>query len=1312
MAAKYGCLQEFLPDEDSIDAYLERAVLYFKANDIGEDKRVPIFLSSIGVRTYALLRDLVAPDAPGSRSFKEISEVLSRHFQPRRLVIAERFHFHRRAQAVGESIAEFDAALRKLATHCEFGETLEETLRDRFVCGLRHEATQRRLLTEHGLTYAKALEISKGMEVADSSTLSLKTREPPINKVFHPTSQEKGRKNCYRCGKAGHFPSECRFKDAHCHACGKKGHIAPVCRATPKNRASPTPRRQRPSSRKTTKMNRIQGEQEAAGSSDEEYASHKVNSRASDPVHVRVLINEKEIDMEVDTGAALSIISEKTRNTYFPRERLRSSDLVLKTYTNEPLKVVGTLNVRVQYEDQLKKLVLVVTAGNGPSLFGRNWLNHIKLNWKELFAVRTVRLDSLHGLMQRYHRLFAEGLGTVEPYRVSLQVREGAQPRFFKPRPVPFAIKDAIGRELDSLEEQGILKKLSTSDWAAPIVAVPKKDGKFRICGDYKTTINQVLAVEQYPLPKPDELFATLAKGKIFSKLDLSQAYLQLQLDDASIPYVAINTHQGLYTFNRLPFGVASAPAIFQKLMDKVLQGLPGVLCYIDDILVSGEDEDTHFRLLEEVFARLERHGFRLKQEKCMFLLSKVEYLGHQISSEGIHPLDSKIDAIVKAPVPVNVQQLRSFLGLINYYGKFIPNLSTLLQPLNELLQTGSKWKWSTNREEAFREAKKQLVSAKVLTHYNPALPIKLAADASAYGVGAVISHKMPDGSERPIAFASRTLTSSEKNYAQLEKEALSLIFGVKKFHRYLYGRKFTLLTDHQPLTTIFDSRKGIPSLAAARLQRWALLLSAYEYNIEYKRSREHNNADGLSRLPLSTGQPTAADDGVTVFNIGQIQALPLTFKDIKIATKRDATLRKVLELVRTGWTKEVPDDVKPYIQRKAELSVENGCLLWGTRVVIPKSLQDVLLRSLHDNHPGVTRMKALARSYFWWIGLDKDIECLGKSCGRCQAVKSNPPPAPLHPWVWPDAPWTRIHVDYAGPFLGKMFLVVVDAHSKWPEVLIANSTTSHSTMEALRTLFGRYGLPQQLVSDNGPQFVSSEFSHFLSTNGVKHIRNAPYHPSSNGQAERFVQTLKRSLKASEKDGRSLSHRLSEFLLTYRTTPHATTNRSPCELFLKRHLRTRFDLLRSPTKGVVEAKQAGQKLHRDRRANLRSLFPGSSVMVRSYHGEDRWIPGTVFRKLGPVTYSIDIGKGQTVKRHIDQLRQRGDDPSPKGIPEYPDDHYFQYESDTPATDSRPRTPRRDDEETLPQRPEREETPESRYPRRRHRPPDRFIHEEF
>ena len=248
-------------------------------------------------------------------------------------------------------------------------------------------------------------------------------------------------------------------------------------------------------------------------------------------------------------------------------------------------------------------------------------------------------------------------------------------------------------------------------------------------------------------------------------------------------------------------------------------------MCYIDDIVVSGKDEASHLKLLKEVFSRLEKHGFRLKQEKWRFLLPRVEYLGHYIASDGIQLLQAENEAVIKALIPGNIQKLRSFLGLINYHGKFIPNLSTFLQPLNALVQAGTKRSWSTKCKKALLEAKKQIASTKVLTHYDPTLPIKLAANASAYGVGAVISYRMPDGPERPIAFASRTLTKSEKNYAQLEKEALSVVYGVKKFHRYLYSWKFTLLTGHKPLTTFFNPKKGIPSLAAAQLQRWALLL-------------------------------------------------------------------------------------------------------------------------------------------------------------------------------------------------------------------------------------------------------------------------------------------------------------------------------------------------------------------------------------------------------------------------------------------------------------------------------------------------------
>ena len=339
-------------------------------------------------------------------------------------------------------------------------------------------------------------------------------------------------------------------------------------------------------------------------------------------------------------------------------------------------------------------------------------------------------------------------------------------------------------------------------------------------------TVNQALEIDQYPLPKPEDLFATLAGGKKFTKLDLSQAYQQLVLEDESKKYLTINTHRGLYCYTRLPFGVASAPAMFQQVMDTILQGIPNVICYIDDILVTGSDDAANLSHLAAVVQRLEKHGVRMKKSKCKFMETAVEYRGHRADAEGLHTTTEKLEAITKAPAPKNVRELRSFLGLLNYYGKFLPNLATLLHPLNRLLQKDRKWKWSAECDQAFQSAKDALTSSKVLVHYDPALPLKLAADASAYGVGAVISHVLSDGTERPIAFASRTLSPSETNYTQLEKEALALIFGIKKFHQYLYGRHFVLVTDHKPLMAILGPKKRIPSYSAASCQT-AMLGSA-----------------------------------------------------------------------------------------------------------------------------------------------------------------------------------------------------------------------------------------------------------------------------------------------------------------------------------------------------------------------------------------------------------------------------------------------------------------------------------------------------
>ena len=410
---------------------------------------------------------------------------------------------------------------------------------------------------------------------------------------------------------------------------------------------------------------------------------------------------------------------------------------------------------------------------------------------------------------------------------------------------MPFSLKPLVEDELKKLEGEGIISPVQYSKWAAPIVPLVKSNGRVRICGDFKVTVNQVIEADSYPLPRVEELFAALAGGKYFSKLDMSQAYLQLELEEESQPYVTINTHKGLFRYHRLPFGVSAAPGIFQRCMESLLNNCKGVSVFIDDILVTGATVEEHLLNLQEVLERLQEANLKLNKAKCFFLRPSVDYLGHRIDQHGLHPTEEKVKAVKQAATPTNVTELRAFLGIINYYGKFLPNLSSRLQPLHILLKKESKWRWEESQNKAFQEAKDALQDNALLVHYDSTKPLLLACDASPHGLGAVLSHKMDDGTERPVAYASRTLTAAEKNYSQLEKEGLAVVFSVKKFHNYLYGRPFIIESDHKPLSYLFDASRQIPPMASARIQRWALQLSAYRYSIRYKAGKDIGNAVG-----------------------------------------------------------------------------------------------------------------------------------------------------------------------------------------------------------------------------------------------------------------------------------------------------------------------------------------------------------------------------------------------------------------------------------------------------------------------------------
>ena len=320
----------------------------------------------------------------------------------------------------------------------------------------------------------------------------------------------------------------------------------------------------------------------------------------------------------------------------------------------------------------------------------------------------------------------------------------------------------------------------------------------------------------------------------------------------------------------------------------------------------------------------------------CAFFKDSIQFCGHRLDREGIHKAQDKIEAVTRAPSPQNVSQLRSFLGLINYYNRFLPNLSTQLAPLYHLLKKGQKWCWSRHCQQSFEAVKELVSSDQMLVFYNPKLPIKLSCDASPYGLGAVLSHVLEDGQERPVAFASRSLSRAEENYSQLDKEALALVWGIKHFHQYLWGVKFTLETDHKPLVSIFSPSKSISATAAARLQRYATSLTGYTYDIKYRKKEQHGNADALSRLPLPTTVEKPLQDAVAIFQLSQIERLPVQVSQIRKETQRDPILSRVLQYILQGWPQVVEDAFNAYFIKQHELTVEQGCILWAIRTVIP----------------------------------------------------------------------------------------------------------------------------------------------------------------------------------------------------------------------------------------------------------------------------------------------------------------------------------------------------------------------------------------
>ena len=675
-----------------------------------------------------------------------------------------------------------------------------------------------------------------------------------------------------------------------------------------------------------------------------------------------------------------------------------------------------------------------------------------------------------------------------------------------------------LERQLTDLEKKGFIQP-SQSPFSAPILFVKKKDGSRRLCLDYRA-LNKATIKNKFPLPVIEDLIHSLSGAKVFSKLDLKSGYHQIRIDGQDTPKTAFASNRGHYEWTVLPFGLTNGPATFQQTMNHIFRPYLNdfIVVYIDDILIYSKSEKEHEEHLKIVMNLLKSNQLFLAPKKCVFWKKEIQFLGYTIKDNEVHLEDQKLDCIAKWQRPNTIKQLRSFLGFVNFYSKFVENFSLIATPLYNLTKKNKKFIWNKTEEEAFCKLKEVIAKKPVLILPDPTREFVVETDASSLSTGAVLNQKV-DGEIRPVAFTSKKLNDYESKYPPRQLELLGIIHALEKWRHFLLGQKFKLLTDHKSLEYLF-TQKGI----TPRMARWHEKLSEYEFDIEYRPGKQNTTADALSRM-------VQIDLIGTTIDIDQIRQ----------ESQKDNDLQQIKKFCLEGWPDECPDRLHTFWMKRDEISVQDDILSWNHRIVIPAILREQILKLLHATHQGIEKIKSIARNHCWWPQIDSDIAKFVASCETCQEHAPNAPKQPTEPWP-AAAVWERVHLDFCH-FKGTPIFLLIDAGSKWIEAETMRSTTTAATLKKLSSWFSKYGFPQTIHTDGGPQFVNAQFEKTMKEWGVKHTVSPPYSPISNGAAERAVRLIKEPLRKGVP--------LQDILFRYRSSPLAN-GLSPSDLLLPR----------------------------------------------------------------------------------------------------------------------------------------------------------------
>ena len=1212
--------------------------------------RLAVLLNAMGPVGVRLYDDLVFTEEEDVEDTEVIIAKLDTVIRGEINETYERYVFNKRNQSMDETFDEYLSALKLLAKSCNFCDCLHDSLiRDRILMGIRDQNSRKKLLQKRKLTLRMTIDICRSDEATSNHMRSMggstaeihkvnyqrETRKPPTRtrKPFARTtpSDNDMLKSCKFCGRTHeHRKESCYAWGKTCHKCGKQNHFSNCCQLGRK------------------KVHHVTA---TSDSVDESIMGvHGAMSRKG-PIYAELLLNNELVKLQVDCGATVNVLPEMHVN----KDDIQASNVTLHMWNKTTRAVVGKTQANVVNPKTNKayEVWFEVVQGDFTPLIGRQTAEQM-----ELITVNYDSFKLMHGVttsnvLDEYQDVFDGGLGTL-PGKVHLHVEPGAVAVQCPARRVPITLKTRLKTELDRLVRTGVICPVTEpTEWCNQISVQTKKDMSLRICIDPRP-LNKVLHRELYPLPTMDEVLPELSTARVLSKLDLQSGYWHCELDDESSLLTTIITPFGRYKWNRLPFGTNVSAEIFQRKLNQTLEGLDGVICVADDIVVFGRNDEDHDEKLRLLLQRCRDTGVKLNRKKCQIRTNEITFMGHRVTSEGLKPDDKKIEAIVKMTNPTDVKGVQRLQGTVGYLAKFLPGLSDAMEPIRRLTHPDVPWQWTDEQERAMTKIKDLTTKSPILAYYDPKAELVIECDASETGLGAALLQK-----GRPIAYASRSLTDTETRYAQLEKECLAIVFSLERFHQYTFGRRTIVHSDHKPLEMIV--RKPLYK-APRRLQGMLLRMLQYDTEVIYHKGKEMYIADTLSRAYLKH------EGGTDNFGaVNAVKHLPISTERmamLKNHTERDETLQTLKQVILRGWPDtrdEVPTSVHPYFSMRDELAVHDALIFKGERVVIPEGMRKLTKECLHSSHLGVESVLRRARECLYWPNMASDIRQVVENCEACRTYQRAQQKETLMPHETPTRQWEKVGVDLFS-WEGRDYQVVVDYTSNFWEVDRMTSTTTASVIKVLKGHFARQGIPTTVVSDNGPQYTSEEFQVFTAKWDIEHQTSAPGHQNANGRAEAAVKAAKlmfTKCKASKSDPYLA-------LLELRNTPTQGVGSSPAQRLLNRRTRTLL-----PTTARLLAPRGEEYLKKDRTRideqkakqtenynrtarDLPVLEEGDVVRMKPFRlGQKAWEKAVVQRRLDERSYEVDTPDG-TYRRNRVHLRRTREEATPQARPLVPE----------------------------------------------------------